>query len=250
MNDALAAFEKVCDDIDSNFSMFDKDDAEIEADGKKLADAEKKVTEALGKIGQHFPEDAEMQEVLQAGMNSLAEYYSDRGVDNDHHEDPIKAVKFLMPSINNLKDTTGEKIELPAMPTEDDLLASLVGTKLGETIAMQLSKGLSMDQILEDPDIVEKRNDQYKKLFDKREKQFDKNLSRMYAKYKAGKYPHLTPAQKKALETMKDIQGVHDRWDRKDRNVDMAKNIAGTVGAVAVGITATALTGGVAGVAL
>lgn len=101
-----------------------------------------------------------------------------------------------------------------------------------------------MDQILADEDILEDWNDQYKKLFDKWEGSFDGSLTKIYEGYKAGKYPNLTPMQKKSLELLKDIQGVSNRRDWKDRNADMAKSIAGTVAAVAAGIAVTVATGG------
>lgn len=130
------------------------------------------------------------------------------------------------------------------MPTQEDLLASLQGSQLANTIADKVASGLTMEQILADEKILEQWNDQYKKLFDKREGKFDVSLTKIYELYKAGKYPNLTAMQKKSLELLKDIQGVSDWRDWKDRNADMAKNIAGTVGAVAAGIAVTVATGG------
>lgn len=50
--------------------------------------------------------------------------------------------------------------------------------------------------------------------------------------------------QKKAFELLKDIQGTNDWWDWKDRNVDMAQNIAGSVTAITAGIAVTIFTAG------
>lgn len=104
VSDAWNAFKKVSEGIDSSISMFTKDDKTILDDGKKLDVAYKKVMESLQKIPQLFSEDAEMQEFSREMMVNLSEYYSDRGVDNDHHTDPTKAVQLLLPAVTNLAD--------------------------------------------------------------------------------------------------------------------------------------------------
>ncbi len=256
VTNSLKSFKETAQEIDSNFSMFTKNEKDIEEDGKKLNAAYQKVMDELTRLNQLFPEDAEMQELYRSTMYSLAEFYSDRSdVDNDHHEDSIKAVQLLTPLVNNIKNENGEPSKLPPMPTQDDLMKSIAteNPTLAESIAIKIQQGLSMEQILADKDTLKQWNEAYKKLFDTWEKGFDGALTLMYTKYKEGKYPDITPMQKKAFEMLKDIQGTNDRWDWKDRNVNMATNIAGSVTAITAGIAVTILTAGLgtgAGVAI
>lgn len=92
------------------------------------------------------------------------------------------------------------------MPSQDDLLKSISGTKLGNTIAEKIAAGQDMDTILKDEKISKERNEHYKKLFDKWETKFDRSIGKIYNAYKLGKYPNLTPMQKKSLELLKDMQ--------------------------------------------
>lgn len=138
---SLEAFTKTAKEIDSNFSMVTKNDEDIESDGKKLNDVYQKVMDQLALLNQNYPEDPEMQELYRSTMYTLAEFYSERGsVDNDHHVDPVKAVSLLAPTVNGIEAADGQKSQLPAMPTQDQLIASFNGSPLGDTIADKLAQ--------------------------------------------------------------------------------------------------------------
>lgn len=251
VENSMKHFKEVANQIDSNFSMFTKGDKEITADGKKLDEAYQQVLDQLKHISQLYPKDAELQKIMRSTMYELAMFYRDKGdLDNDHHVDPIKALNLLLPAVSEIVDINGHKADFPPMPTETDLLDEIrmmrpqLATKITNKLLEKNLTNDQMDQVLEDKEIKEERDEIYKKLFDKREKKFDAKLTFMYGRYKAGKCPDLTQEQKSSLEALKDLQGVADWRNFKDRNASMTKNIAAGVGAIVAGVAATVFTAG------